>query len=179
MVKNAFYLFPVIFLCGLIACEKDLPKPTKDGKNTFGCKVNGKSWVPNGIMGPTPSPPVSLTYSLYKDDYSVRIHAIRRIKGIKDNIDIHLNNVNKPGTYSLNSDKTNCPWPLKCENYGRYYTYDPDSDYITSAQIGGTVTITRADTVAKIVSGNFSFKAVDQGGNQVTITKGRFDVKNR
>lgn len=37
----------------LLACDRKdpLPKPTQEGKNTFGCKIDGKPWVPDGGTG--------------------------------------------------------------------------------------------------------------------------------
>ncbi len=46
-------LKPWLYLVGVAllfnSCKKDpLPKPTQEGLNTFGCKINGKNYVPKG-----------------------------------------------------------------------------------------------------------------------------------
>jgi Family of unknown function (DUF6252) len=168
------------FCCLLLvlACKKDdLPKPTQTGADTLGCKVNGNSWIPNGSPGPTPLPPVDGGYQA-NPKYAVYIRAYKKRGGANEAIRIYLNNVTKPGTYSLNYDTGYDPQEVRPENHATYSTYYPDTFYGTTAQVGGTVTITRADTVAGIVSGTFSFTAVDKDGNQVKITSGRFDVSN-
>ncbi len=41
-----------LFLCVLFSCKKDvaeLPPATETGANTFGAKVNGELWVPQGF----------------------------------------------------------------------------------------------------------------------------------
>ena len=58
MKKKIFlFLLPIIAVAWLNSCLKDPPGPTKkdpcpwpdittEGLNTFGCKINGKEWVP-------------------------------------------------------------------------------------------------------------------------------------
>jgi Family of unknown function (DUF6252) len=177
LTSSHFYKAITAFCCLLLvlACKKDdLPKPTQIGADTLGCKVNGKVWIPDGVPGVPPIPPVSGGYQ-YKNEVYIRAY---KGKGNTDQtIKIFLKNVTKPGIYSLNYDTGYFPQAASPENHATYSSRYPDSFYGTTAQVGGTVTITRADTVAKIVSGTFSFTAVDKDGNQVKITSGRFDVR--
>ena len=59
-------LFLTLLLCGLLytACRKPNPDPpiteeeklppaTQEGKNTFGCLVDGKAWVPKWYFAPS------------------------------------------------------------------------------------------------------------------------------
>ena len=49
---------------------------------------------------------------------------------------------------------------------------------MTNDQFTGSVTITRADSVAQVVSGTFEFTAVNaQTGETRKVTKGRFDYE--
>ena len=41
----AFMGICLLFL--LSACDEKLPKPSTKGANTFACKVNGESWIPD------------------------------------------------------------------------------------------------------------------------------------
>lgn len=57
--KPASIILIVCVTCLSLACQKEkLPKLTEEGKNTFGCKVNGKNWVPHGGGGFSGIPPV-------------------------------------------------------------------------------------------------------------------------
>lgn len=160
----------------VLGCKKDnLPKPTQSGAKTFGCKINGKSWVPNGIPGiPTIDPVNGGYYATPR--YSVQIRAYKKRGGDDGAISIYLNNVTHPGSYSLQFDTGYYPQALRAENHATYTS--PEGVFGTTAKIGGTVIISRADTTAKIVSGTFSFNAVNSKGKQVKITSGRFDMTN-
>lgn len=66
-------------------------------------------------------------------------------------------------------------------DYASFTTSNPElkADYITSPTATGQLTITRLDSVAKIVSGTFEFtaqKVQGEGPETVQITNGRFDL---
>ncbi len=49
-MKPFSFSFILLFLL-LLSCKKEkLPKPTQQGKNTFGCKVDGKLFVPKDVI---------------------------------------------------------------------------------------------------------------------------------
>ena len=52
-------------------------------------------------------------------------------------------------------------------------------EWITSAAQTGSITITKLDTVAGIVSGTFQFNAENDidATKTITVTEGRFDIK--
>ena len=96
---------------------------------------------------------------------------------------IYVRGVDKPGTYPLNFD-TN-PGYLYPENYGVFYKKITDRQgynwgedvYITTSQVTGSVTFTRADTINNIVSGTFEFKAKNPvDGKIISVSGGRFDL---
>ncbi len=60
-------------------------------------------------------------------------------------------------------------------NY-RKFTDTSLDDYFTYARSSGELTITRFDEVNQIVSGTFSFNAVNEIGDTVKVTDGRFDM---
>ena len=84
--QNTVFIFPALLLLifTLSCCKEDPPKPseevlpplTHEGKNTFGCKINGVNWVaktPPSIGGPTP------LYGTYKDPSgAVYLNAVRK-----------------------------------------------------------------------------------------------------
>jgi hypothetical protein len=178
LLMSRFYQCLFVISCFLLVlgCKKDkLPEPTQSGAKTFGCKINGKSWIPNGIPGIPTIDPVNGGYDAMPR-YAVNIRTYKKRGGSDETITIYLNNVTQPGSYSLNYDTGYYPQALIAENHATYTS--PEGYFGTTAKIGGTVSISRADTVAKIISGTFYFNAVNKEGKQVKITSGRFDVTN-
>ncbi|WP_188816386.1 DUF6252 family protein [Hymenobacter cavernae] len=79
-----------------------------------------------------------------------------------------------PGTYSLyvpiNSSPTN--------RGNSAYFARREKSYETNAKHRGTLTITRLDSVERIVAGEFRFTPIDPlTGDSVRITRGRFDLR--
>ncbi|GGG30925.1 DUF6252 family protein [Pontibacter amylolyticus] len=168
-------LLPLLFA----ACKKDelklLPDATQTGADTMGAMVNNKAWVANGGAGFNPPDPVEGGYlasrSYDETRNNVLISAYRKDK---TGFQLYLRNVSQPGEYSLNSTTNLFGGELKQpQNYGAYYI--PGKLYMTTSRYTGKVIVTRADTVNRIVSGIFAFKAV-HGKDTVTVTNGRFDV---
>ncbi|MFA7379756.1 MAG: DUF6252 family protein [Bacteroidia bacterium] len=145
--------------------HKTLPPATQIGANTFGCKVNGKVWLPEA------TPWVWFHYGeldIRAEDFWVP----------KDYVSIILGKftVSDTGSYALGG---HTPY------YSRgYYSREKKRGYEvyeTDNTNTGTITITRLDTSMRryIVSGTFSFKAKDKvTGEIVEVTDGRFDLKN-
>lgn len=165
-----------------LSCQKEkLPKPSRSGKNTFGCKINGKNWVPHGTGGFGRIEPTSGGYfysANNRPDVWIRAYDDRK------SFDLFLNNVTTTGEYLLNQTTRPKGQLLRPANYGAYSIDgntidDPDYAYITSRQYTGKVTVTRADTVNRIVSGTFEFTAYDSDSKKtVRVTDGRFDIRN-
>jgi len=164
-----------ILLLGTISCCKDkdedkLPPETQEGKNTFGCLVNGKVWIPTGMVT-FPSPNIHAEIS--KNEFS--IEALKsRGQAISFNIKIPLN----VGVYNLNSKNSQAFYANGITNC--YY----QTDTILSK---GILEITKFDTLNNIVSGKFNFIAfkykpiiievIGDCDSSIAITEGRFDIK--
>lgn len=167
-------------------CTKEkLPKATQEGKNTFGCKVNGKNWVPQGGGPFSGLEPVNGGYqATYNFNITKNNVFIRAYNG-ESSINIYLRSVERTGVYPLNFDTGSSPNYRNPDNYGYYETEGNINgiirsiEYYTTTQYTGRVNITRADTTNKIISGTFEFTAVNrETGKTVKVTDGRFDVKN-
>ncbi len=149
--------------------EDTLPPATQEGKNTGGALVDGKVWVAK-IEAPDSNPGGNNTmYDYANNEYrlSIKLNNLKNPDG--NNIEI---NVTSPvelnqGTYQLNNNYSN----------RGMYSVISFSTYYTSASNTGVVNITRFDKINKIVSGTFSFTAVNSAGQVVTIKEGRFDKK--
>ena len=163
----------------LTTCQKyKLPPETQEGKNTFGCKINGKNWVPTGQAGSGGfrkilavnegffqigvDPTFYLYIRTYKEDESVQLFA---------------RNVTKPGTYPLIYLTETAPNAVRPLNYGAvlYGT----TEYVTTNTYKGVIHVSKADTLTGIIAGTFEFTAVNRTNSSKTIrvTDGRFDVK--
>ena len=160
----------------LFSCKKDdpLPAATQVGANTFGCKVNGKSWIPDGGGGFSGIKPVEGGY-LYKRE-NIYVNAYR---SDKTKVELYLPNTMATGQYQLNSNTGVVDIDPSPARYGLYKD-EQGTYYITDRQNIGTVEINRNDTTRGIISGTFEFTAVNPTTKKtIRITDGRFDVDSR
>jgi hypothetical protein len=162
----------------LASCKKEvteLPAATQTGSNTFGAKVNGVFWKPQGF-GPFPANDI---LEARMSGHDITINA-RNFASSPNETEFQLTiyNVTAPGTYLFNSDVTH---PNGAASYGYYVKRNitPQNEWLTSSTYTGSVTITRIDDVNMIVSGTFQFNALNiyNAPAPMTVTEGRFDVK--
>lgn len=152
--------------------ESRLPPATQSGANTFGCLVNGEAWTPQGYTG-APNFNVSYDRSATGGVLDVRAYRIYG-QGATDfqYIILFASQINGAGSYSFRSPqytrasfddaKSNCYWSTR------------DS---TVTYRRGTLTITRLDLTAGVISGTFDFTLYKPGCDSIKVTKGRFDKK--
>jgi len=182
--------FNALLLCLIFcvaSCKKEnsspfptpLPAATQVGAHTFGCKINGKAWVPDGVGGFAQIEAISGGYvgsSISPVRNSVFISTYR---SDRTKIDLHIQAVNQPGVYQLDQRTGIIYAELRPLNYGAYFP-DTGKAFVTNPTYTGTVTITRADTVNFIVSGTFEFTVYDPASKQtIRITDGRFDIDSK
>ena len=168
------FLISCCLLFFTVSCQKEkLPKLTQEGKNTFGCKINGKNWVPHGGGGFSGIDPVNGGF--FRDINTIYVRAYSE----NESVELYLENVYRTGEYSLNFTTIPMPDNLNPKSYGLYVVGNNNlrNLFITSASYQGKVTISNLDTTNKIVSGTFEFTGGDDAGKTVKITDGRFDVK--
>jgi DNA-binding beta-propeller fold protein YncE len=181
MKSLSSFIHTFTFLCltfSLFTCKQTdlLPQATQEGKNTFGCLINGKAYIPDGGNGFLPPKPVNggftVSYGAKRLSIFVRVYA-------KDNrrVQIYVDDY-VVGRYLLNSDTRTQPASLEPKSYGLYISPEGD-EYVTSSKYTGQVTILKADTTTGVISGSFYFKAYTPTGQTVSISDGRFDVNNR
>jgi len=148
----------------------DLPPATQTGANTFGCLVNGKAFLPkgSGLGGP-----ILLTQYVYDNGiYTLYISAFNKINNNHKTISIEIKNIvlSNNTINILNNDSI---------KRGEYYTINSSliDSYKTNSTNTGKLIVTYWDYNKGIISGTFSFDAVNATGEKVEIREGRFDVK--
>lgn len=164
-------------LLGLSQCRKkdpdpadQLPPATQTGANTFGCLVNGQVWTPKGNNGTSN---YSVNYDPTFRNGILNVSAYRYNSNDANDVQyivLYSDSLKTPGGYTMKSSghqeglfhdfKTGCDYSGHGRNYCR-----------------GTLTITRLDAQAGIVSGTFAFTLYKAGCDSLRVTQGRFDKK--
>lgn len=177
-MKNFLMAFGALLI--LSGCKKtvdELPEATQTGANGFGLKLNGVLWVPQkfGIAATAP-----ILEARLSGTGGIFINARNFSSSpTETEFEIHLQNMTGPGAYELNQNTDIYPYQSGSYAYHVKRRINPLNEWITSSQFTGSVTITKFDTVNKIVSGSFDFTAgsIDSTAPPIIVTEGRFDVK--
>jgi hypothetical protein len=171
-----------MLLC-LAACNKEknysLPPETQIGAGTFGCKVNGKVWVPNGSNSYSGQNVVSYYQYIYPSP-----------SGFVFNITATKYNQKPIESISLGTDSMQIQQGMKLPLRTGYHNsgtgigrlmqigYSGTTQYLTNGTATGEVQFTRFDIPNRIASGTFWFDAYDSTSKEtIHVTEGRFDVK--
>lgn len=173
-------LLACTLFAALAGCKKEideLPEPTQTGANSFGAKLDGELWVPQKF-GIAPTAP--LLEARYAGANSVFINARNFSSSpTETEFELYIKNITGTGTYPLNQNTGH--YPNESASYGYFIRrkFMPLNEWITSALQTGSITVTRFDPAANIISGTFEFSAVsiDSSAAPITVTEGRFDVK--
>jgi len=171
-MKTLQRLLLLILAMPLLAshCEKEnfdiLPPETQEGKNTFGCLINGEVFVKG--YAPWMHPRISAYYY----DGSSKHLTIDSYLYPKGYIQMHIENPFIDQQLKI----TVCYYAPRNGDYSECF-------YFGGRNVGN-ITITKLDTINKIVSGRFNFDGqcsnefVNPVGDSIVhITQGRFDIK--
>ncbi|WP_400192899.1 hypothetical protein [Hymenobacter sp. B81] len=150
-----------------------LPAATQEGKNTFGCLVNGQVWLPQGSSGIAPNFRVSYDPGYAGGSLAIRTYRYPTGSSKGQGLILGSGGVARPGTYALAAPDaaaffSNEAWPFPCTEY--------DND-LPGTYCRGTLTVTRLDIAARIVSGTFAFTLAKPGCDTLRVTDGRFDYR--
>ncbi len=167
----------ILFACISIfaTCKKEqentLPPATQVGANTFGCKINGKVFIPKGSSGTgTPNPHVQYDFDLNGQPY-LSIDASDYNTSSGGGVFLVYRELSSVGFYPIvNLLKFSLGWPAVLGNCGGQ-TLDTMSIFA-----GGGI-ITKLDIPNHIISGTFDFKYKTLQCDTVNVTDGRFDIK--
>jgi len=136
-----------------------------EGKNTFGCLVNGNVWLPKGDLF---VPAISADYT---SRFLLGFGASHQSTEPSDFF-FSLKNPVSNKVYSLkDTSVAKAVFDRKLPNqtmsciYEAYHVFD------------GSLTITKFDTKKGIVSGTFQFSTYNPScGDTIKVTQGRFDI---
>ncbi len=187
-MKNKYItvlLFLSVLLCYGSSCKKQpdalpqaeidkLPAATQTGANTFGCLVNGQAFLPHSSSFLTGSYQCNYIYT--NGGYYLTVKASN-----DSNNDYNVALVLGTTMLDIHEGQT-----LKLEGYnvigkafGSYGIITGSVlSYETSSFVTGQLYISKFDQIKQIVSGTFSFNAVNASKpDTIHITDGRFDMK--
>lgn len=169
---------PIIALLLLAACKKkieELPPATQNGANTFGAMVNGQMWIPQRF-GPFNADNI-LEARMLGNNFFITAQNFASSPN-ETEFDIRIIGLTGTGVYPLNSNTVH---PASYLSYGYYVKrkLSPLNEWITSSTYTGSVSITRYDTTARIVSGTFAFTAgeINNSAAPLQVSDGRFDLR--
>jgi hypothetical protein len=162
-----------VALMGCQACEDELELPpiTTEGKNTFGCKVNGAVYLPKGgaLQGGSKNADI-----VYESDTAKLVIGTRNFDADQS---VLIELFDTP-----DFDVAHNEYVLTNEKYRVYYREDGDCnncgcqyDIVET----GFLKLLRYDKQENIISGTFEFTARSPNSNcqpAIKITEGRFDM---
>lgn len=168
LVHIALYIF-LGYSAGIDGGNQDkLPRPTQKGKNTFGCLVNGKIWIPKGYDG---MPSLDLYFNSKTGVFNLGAYRYSdSAEKEKQEIILLAKDLRERSTYKLidlfHGAAIFGDGEMKC-----FYVVGP-SVYRT-----GSMTITKISTKKRIISGVFEFTLAKPNCDTIKVTEGRFDMK--
>ena len=170
--------FVIIFAaCTLFtSCKKDhedtLPPATQTGAGTFGCKINGKVYVPKGSSGTgTPNPRIQYDFNLNGQPYLVIDTKRYNGSNVDGSVEIYFSHVTQTGQFTI---PTNFGYAV---GWSSFIPGCGVGNLDPSVQAWGGGQITKLDIPNHIISGTFDIKAIKPGCDTIRITDGRFDIK--
>jgi len=155
-----------------------LPPATQEGKDTFGCLVNGQVFLPKGPLFGTPILISSYQYltRLNANGYYFNVSGTKKNSTYNQSVSINTEDLSlvQGQKYILKN------YPNIGEAFGQYFTTDLLGNinaYVTKDSFNGELYISKFDQVKHIVSGTFWFDGVNNNGEKVEVREGRFDVQ--
>lgn len=188
--KIFLFLLPMLAAAWLISCHKDAPRPpnkpdpcpwpeiTAEGLNTFGCKINGKEWVPcvdlyGAVVGLRP-----IDCTLRESDGSNFLSLVLT-KSIQEtendtltSLIIGLKPLHQGQNLIKNLDYSKLYFSQIFESGQNSKTWE-----IFNSEFQNFFNVTRIDTLNNIISGKFEFTLFSEDEKDTLFfTSGHFDV---
>jgi hypothetical protein len=157
------------------SCKKETPNPdslpptTQTGANTLGFLLNGQPWKPQGFTGGSSNLSLDIDFGFNNGIFNIASYKLSDNSTFTIGISDSLNFLAIPSTLFIGKNSL----------LGISFTKDT-CEYFTkrSGTTGsGSLTITKLDKTARIISGTFYATLAKQGCDTIKITDGRFDMK--
>lgn len=180
-MKTTIKLLFALLITLTTSCQSDddgggdpisqLPEATQTGENTAGCLVDGVPLTPKSNGGINSV--FQCFYQQVDGEFFFNISFTDNTG--EDNLNVSVRSrmmeISEGETYILNIGA------FSESGYGAVYGGSSTSFYSTSTNNTGQLTISKLDFNNNIVSGTFFFDAVNNSGETVSITEGRFDAQ--
>ena len=180
-MKNFKLLFIIVACANIFAaCKKNknntepadqLPPATQTGANTFGCLVNGVTFINKGNDGNYSNYRLFVDPTFQNGAFQIRVYKLLNSK--YERININSNDIHSTGTFNVTGN-----------NGTLFIDYSNDNgtcnfNQSANCYLKGSLNITRYDISNGIFSGTFQFNIKDPNFNcdTIRITEGRFDKK--
>ncbi|HEV3222728.1 MAG TPA: hypothetical protein VGZ90_07610 [Puia sp.] len=171
-----------ILLLANLQCKKSHPPPnilppmTQDGKNTFGCMVNGEVWIPYSQCG-------LINFLTHCEELQSVVTPFDTTSKLPLEVDLFASRKIGQGSFTSFIIRTRILKTGKFDSsFIVIYTRDSISYYLQYpiSHVSNAITVTKLDTVNKIVSGTFYFTLYNSSygftSDSLVVTDGRFDV---
>jgi hypothetical protein len=168
--------FLLLLLVANIQCKKSAPPPnilppvTQEGKNTFGCKVNGEVWTPYSTC--------NVFYGRRCKELGFEVRQSDSLHKLPISFNLGTASDTDSSSFLMYTPATNITQTgnvidsvvlLFFKSGSQFYHYPP-------SYTSGAVNVTKLDTVNHIMSGTFSFTLYNSNGDSAVVTDGRFDL---
>ncbi len=180
MFKQIQFFTFLLLLFTLMSCDDEVPddpnKPpelpplTMEGKNTLGCKINGKNWVASVGFNLSGDQAFQMGYDSVSGHFGINALWKTTDKSIFERLGFEsFISDNIIGRYSIARDSRS-PDFIDIDNRFKAYWLEP--------KLSNNVNIIFFNKFKKIISGTFEFTAIDTvNADTLIITEGRFDSK--
>jgi hypothetical protein len=176
---------PTLTLLALLlftACKKEeidaLPEATQNGSGGAGFLLDGQAWLPEASKLFGSGPAVSATWRRTVAGRTLRVGFSR--DSDETSAGVFIPDIQRAGTYQLNQT-ANIILGEQNPAYGGLMMFKSlavPRIFLTGSDAIGTVTVTRFDTVAHIVSGTFDMTVEEETSLEThRLTQGRFDLR--
>ena len=176
--------FMTLFLIfSTVSCKKNkniapidqLPPETQTGKNTFGCLVDGKVFVPKGFSF---HPRLTCYYQYIYPSPNGYVFQVAASDFSNSSFPIEIN-ILIDSVKIKEGQKIDLKQPKHRGNgYGNYREFTSYLiDYFTFLPSSGQLEMKKFDEINQIAAGTFWFNVVNEKGDIVKVTEGRFDMQ--
>lgn len=148
-----------------------LPEATEDGENIFGCKVDGKVWVPRiELLFPWTGPRTDY----YENGDTGTIYIYRPLLTLNESETLDFR-------FSFLKSTADTVEGMRVSPVCVQFSKGDGQPLVNMPvdSLSNWIELTRVDTFRRIVSGRFNFKLQnqDQVDQVIDLTDGRFDVR--